>query len=266
LSFINGGFEQGLDGWRKYGGELHLVGQPTYAGASAGELYSTTDSTKWAYQTVRIDASQSYEFSGYVQGGPGMSKAYLRVSWYASSDGSGQALSTSDSTSALETTGEFVYLTTGSVTPPPGAQSAKPRVMFTPRGSAPASIRFDEIAFAIAAPSSPTPATAAGPKSTSEAATTGRVAQAPISPADTDSAVDQPDEEAEPEHWDPEPTGTPIEEVRAVVADAGPPDDAGSLPLTRPAADDGVPVIWLVAGALFAAGLGGSYLAGRKRQ
>jgi hypothetical protein len=262
FSFINGGFEQGLDGWRKYGGELRLVTQPAYSGAAAGELYSSTDSTKWAYQTVRIDPSKSYEFSGHVHGGAGMSRAFLRISWYASSDGSGEAISTTDSTTTLETAGTYVYLTTGSVAPPPGARTAKPRVMFTPRSAAPASIQFDELSFAVAAPPTATPAPAATNAPASAAGESARD-ETPRTIAGASDA--SPVDDEEPEGWDAEPSATPVDEVLAVVADAGPDDELLPIPLTQPSSDDGVPLLWLVGGALFAAGLGGSYLAGRRR-
>jgi hypothetical protein len=57
FSLVNGDFELGLLGWQKLGGELRLVGTRVHAGASAGSLVSNTDSTKWAYQIVRVDPS-----------------------------------------------------------------------------------------------------------------------------------------------------------------------------------------------------------------
>jgi hypothetical protein len=261
FTFVNGGFEQGLDGWHKYGGELRLVTQPVYAGSAAGELFSNSDSTKWAYQTVHIDASQAYEFSGYVNAGPGVSKAYLRISWYAAADGSGQAISTSDSTAVLSgASGGYVLLTTGAVAPPAGALSAKPRVLLTPPGAAPVTIEFDELSFTIAAPPTATP-------QPSPTQITDRPAPTPVAAvlsSNAGSPVEDP--ESDPEGWDPDVEPTPHQEVSAVVADAGPPDDIGDVQLTQPPNDGGVPFVWLAAGALFAAGVGGSYVYGRHRQ
>ena len=260
FSFVNGGFEQGLDGWSKYGGELRAVGSPVNTGSLAGELFSSTDSTKWAYQTVRIDPAQAYEFDGYVNREPGMTRAYLRISWYASSDGSGQAISTTDSTSAVEGAGGgFVYLTTGAAAPPPGAYSAKPRVMFTPGGAAPAAIQFDDLSFAATEPPSPTPE--------STALVTDDQAEEPSQLASTgSSAVPTAVDESEPEAWDPAPGATAVQEVKAVFVGSESPGEE-PLSLTQPPpTDDAVHTVWLLTGgALLAAGLGGSYLFGRNR-
>jgi hypothetical protein len=65
---------------------------------------------------------------------------------------------------------------------------------------------------------------------------------------------------------EPTPTQTPA--ARAVLS-SQPPDDEESLPsLTQSSAggDEGVPSIWLAAGAVFVAGLGGSYLLQHRRE
>ena len=153
FELLNGDFEQGLDGWSKFGGTLSLIDAPVHAGAHAGRLTSTTDSTKWAYQVVLVDPSQFYEFAGYIDSDGNSSRAYLRISWYEAADGSGQAISTTDSTQTIDgASGGYVYLSTGSVAPPAGAHSARPRVVLTPSGSAEASIQFDDLSFSIAAP------------------------------------------------------------------------------------------------------------------
>jgi len=211
---------------------------------------------------VRIDPSQAYEFTGHVNGGPGMSKAFLRISWYASPDGSGQAISTTDSTTLLETTGGgFVYLTTGAVMPPPGALSAKPRVVLTPLSAAPAAIQFDDLSFAIVAPPTATPpagATAAG----SDSETQSPAASLPAASVGNSGPTSDPG----PDSWDLDADPTPLDEVRAVAADSGPPEQEPSLPLTESPAGGGVSDVWLAAGALFVATLGGSYVYGRRRQ
>lgn len=267
LSFINGGFEQGLEGWSKHGGELRAVASPVYAGAAAGELYSNTASTKWAYQVARIDPSRVYEFAGYLHGGPGVSRAYLRVSWYASGDGSGRALATSDSTAAIDSNHDgWVYLTTGPVLPPPGANSARPRIVFTPNGAAPAAVQFDDLSFASVQPA-PTPVeTEPPPPDPTEVVRESAAAPSPSpSPA---AAEPNGDVEATLELPGAPPEPTPLREVLAVQADVTPGVEEASRPsLTHPpGGDDGVPFVWLAATALFAVTLGGSYLVQRRRE
>ena len=238
------------------------MSQPVYAGSAAGELFSNSDSTKWAYQTVHIDASQAYEFSGYVNAGAGVSRALLRISWYAARTVPARQSTTSDSTSVLSgASGGYVFLTTGAVMPPAGAHSAKPRILLTPPGGAPATIQFDELSFALATPPTPTPP----PSATLAASRAVATSAAATLSSNTNTPVDN-DLEQDPDSWDPNATPTPYQEVNAIVADAGPPDDTSYQPLTSPTSDGGVPFVWLAAGALFAAGVGGSYVYGRRRQ
>jgi hypothetical protein len=148
LQFINGGFEEGLRGWQRYGGELLLVGSPKRSGGGAAALSSGTGSTKWVYQEVAIDPARAYEFSGYLRPSPGVKSSYLRISWYESVDGSGCALSTDDSTLKLVGSNEsFIYVSTGGIVPPAAAHSARLRVMLTPDGTAGASLYMDDLAF-----------------------------------------------------------------------------------------------------------------------
>jgi hypothetical protein len=262
FAFVNGGFEQGLMGWNKHGGEL-APSPAAYAGAAAGLLSSTTDSTKWAYQIVRIEASQTYEFSGYLRAGRGDPTAYLRISWYASDDGSGKALATTDSTAVLKgAAGGWTYLTTGPVSPPPGAASAKPRVVLTPAGAAPAAVYFDDLAFQPAAPPAPTATPEPPPVAPSDEAP-APTAQPDAAPPTVSSA-----EQAGAASPTPRPSPTPLREVSAVLAQDPPPDEDEELPsLTRSASTDGgVPVVWLAGGGLFAAALGASYITQRRRE
>ena len=249
FAFVNGGFEQGLDGWSKFGGTLGLIDAPVQSGAHAGRLTSNTDSTKWAYQVVLVDSSQFYEFGGYVDSDGGVSRAYLRISWYESGDGSGQAISTTDSTATIDGDGGgYVFLSTGSVAPPAGARSARPRVVMTPLGSVEASIWFDDLAFSVAAPPAveadePRPA-AGGAQASSDSS--GGTEAGPLS---------------KPEAKEPSRTA----DVRAAISDPHPPEEPRpSIALSQPDNDSaGVPLVWIGAGLIFIAGLGGSYLRGK---
>lgn len=62
---------------------------------------------------------------------PGSSRetAWLRLSWYASTYGSGSQLSTADSATTTYAAGELITVSTGAVLPPSNARSAKIRVM-----------------------------------------------------------------------------------------------------------------------------------------
>ncbi len=158
----NPGFEEAVDGvpaaWQKYGGELATTTR-SHSGQRAGLLRSATDATKWAYQTVLVDGGSWYEFDAWIlSDDPAVARALLRVSWYASADGSGTALASADSTGAL-TSSDHVYrhLTTGPVQAPPDARSARPRILLAPVGAGAASIALDDADWRPAAPPTATP-------------------------------------------------------------------------------------------------------------
>jgi hypothetical protein len=149
----NGGFEVAEAGrpagWRTQGGVLGQVASPVHGGRFAAAFASASDSTKWAYQTVPVEALGWYELDGYVShNDPRIEGALLRVSWYASADGSGSAISSADSSAELvDAAAGYRYLTTGPLQAPPGARSAKARVLLRPRSSAGAVIYIDDVAF-----------------------------------------------------------------------------------------------------------------------
>ena len=98
---MNPSFEEGQRGWAKYGGDFTISNGVRHTGAGSGQLTSATTSTKWVYQTVIIDPTSGYELSGYLRPQGDVKSAYLRISWYASFDGTGSALATDDSTVKL---------------------------------------------------------------------------------------------------------------------------------------------------------------------
>jgi hypothetical protein len=168
----NPGFEDvRVDGapasWDKYGGTL--IGTTAYAhsGAHSARLESATDATKWLYQTVLIEPAATYEFGAWVLADhPGVASASLRISWYASSDGTGAALDTVDSLDALRSpSASFRYLRTGPVAAPPDARSANLRVLLAPASAAYADIYVDDARFApaIAIPPTATATSTAAP-------------------------------------------------------------------------------------------------------
>jgi hypothetical protein len=158
----NAGFEDvGEDGtiigWRKYGGTLSSATSPVRSGSRSARLESRSASTKWLYQPVSVAGETWYEFSAWVwQSDPAVASAFLRVSWYESSDASGRAIATDDSTSRLDQReAQFRWLTTGPIAAPATARSASLRIMLAPVSSAPATIFVDDAWFERAGPPPP---------------------------------------------------------------------------------------------------------------
>jgi hypothetical protein len=198
LQFVNGGFEEGLRGWQRYGGELLPVGSPKRSGGGAAALTSGSGSTKWVYQEVAIDPARAYEFSGYLRPSPGVKSSYLRISWYESADGSGRALSTDDSVIKLAGSSEaFLYVSTGGIAPPVAARSARLRVMLAPEGMVGTSLYMDDLAFF---PTTVTPRAASN-------------ANEPDDPVETPAATQTPS---------PVPSGTAMAQTVATPAPAEP--------------------------------------------
>lgn len=155
---LNGGFEEAsgsaLVGWESYGGTLQQTATHRRSGSYAAAYISDSDSTKWVYEPIRVQGDQRFLFDGYVLlDDPNVSAVFLRVSWYASDDASGQAIGTTDSTERL--TGDdpsFRYLTTGAMLVPLGTHSAKVRAMLVPLSAARATIYLDDMSLRGAPP------------------------------------------------------------------------------------------------------------------
>jgi len=164
-ALVNGGFEEARSdgtpyGWSKFGGTLGRTKSHRNGGSYSAFLESTTSSTKWAYQTVLVQEGRFYELSAYVlKDDPAVAAAWLRLSWYASEDGSGSAIGQHDSTTELtDDVAQFRLLTTGPVQAPAGARSVRVRLMLRPRSEARATVYFDDVSFALSSPPAPTPA------------------------------------------------------------------------------------------------------------
>jgi hypothetical protein len=189
---VNAGFEEaGGDGtpvgWRKYGGELTRSSAAAWEGHFAGAFTSRTISTKWAFQTVAVQGGESYILSGYaLKNDANVEAAYLRLSWYASSDGSGTAIDSVDSTTCLtDDSPEFRFLTSGPVVAPAEAASANVRLMLDPGSEAEGTVYFDAISFGETS-MPPEPVETPGPSPTlasSESPPASAVAPAAPSPA-----------------------------------------------------------------------------------
>jgi hypothetical protein len=119
------------------------------SGASAARFEGEGSATKWFYQPVVVSGGATYAFDAWVQhDDPGVAVAYLRVSWYATDDAQGASLDSADSTERLTSPVlGFRHLTTGPITAPPEARSARLRIVMAPSSSSRASIVADDASF-----------------------------------------------------------------------------------------------------------------------
>jgi hypothetical protein len=158
----NGSFEQARPdgtpyGWRKFGGEFAVTSSRSVDGSSALAFTSTTGSTKWVYQTLRVEPLAYYRASAHAMPASASAEAFLRLSWYETGDGSGHAISSGDSTQAA-TSPAFRLISTATVQAPAGARSVKLRLMFRPGTEAPITAYFDAVAFSQTDPPAGGPA------------------------------------------------------------------------------------------------------------
>jgi hypothetical protein len=148
------------EGWAHFGGRLSAATSPARGGALAARLESTTASTKWLYQAVTVAPGAAYEFAAWLfDADDHVASAFLRVSWYASDDGSGTSIGSLDSVTRIDAPQDgYQRLTTGGVVAPSAARSAKLRVILAPVSEARAVIYVDDASFG-ATSAAPTPAT-----------------------------------------------------------------------------------------------------------
>jgi len=159
----NGGFEQVTQvdepfGWRKIGGAIAAQSFRARSGIRALSLTSESTSTKWAYQTISIQGGEYYAADAWAwKNDAATEAAFLRISWYESDDGSGEALGTVDSDDALETDEPaFRHLAIRPVQAPPQARTARVRLMLRPVGESLAAVYFDDVNFGPAPAPTPT--------------------------------------------------------------------------------------------------------------
>ena len=171
-------------GWRKFGGEMTTSPDHRTLGDLGLEFRSDTASTKWVYQTVKVVGDDYYSASADANAGVGAESAFIRVSWYASEDGSGASLGSGDSDDSSG--GGFQRLDTGALQAPSDARTARVRLMLRPISDAPAVAYFDDVQFATAPGPSPTPTpTSSSPTPTPSNLPTG-------SPTPTSKATPSP--------------------------------------------------------------------------
>jgi len=249
--FVNGGFEDSSDGelagWSHYGGVFSQVEEPVHSGGFAGALFSSSSSTKWAYQTVVVTPLHWYEMDAFVHHDhPGVEVVWLRVSWYESGDGSGSALDSVDSSTSLDAPAPgYRALGTGPVQAPPGVRSARARIMLRPRSDMSALMYIDDVSFRVVDPPS-------APDAPS------------VPPGDAPAAAEYPGGSGSVRLSS---AGGPVSETLGVVALRAPqptpvlrrnafvvPEDGPSPPGERA----GKKWLWVVAAGLLAAGIAGT--------
>jgi len=150
-TLTNGGFEtMRTDGspyaWKDIGADLTTITAPVAEGSRALAVTSRSASTKWAYQTVRVQPGEFYDAAGYTWSSDA-SETFLRVSWYATPDGSGAAIDSVDSTAASQGESRYEALASGPVQAPGAARTAKLRLMLRPGSDAEITAFFDAVSF-----------------------------------------------------------------------------------------------------------------------
>lgn len=158
-TLVNGNFEvlAPLDGWDNVGGTLSTVSPGLDGTGRAALLTSSTDSTKYAFETVTIEPGAWYAARASLRPSGDASAAWLRVAWYASTDGSGSQLAVADSN--LVTTRDVTGTATLAASQAPStARSARVRVMLRPASASAAAVVADDITFATTGAPIATPA------------------------------------------------------------------------------------------------------------
>lgn len=257
-SLVNGGFERVREddtpyGWRKVGGEMSASKTFHAAGDRSAALVSRTTSTKWIYQTLRVNGGAFYRLqASALKNDTKVREALLRVSWYDSADGSGSQISTADSPTLAEDSPGFVALDTGPVQAPAEARSAKVRLLLRPVSPAPAALYFDAVRFEETEARPPASAVDSGQ---SERTAGGRDSPA----ADGGSARASQAEPAALSVWR---GPTPLANVRQEAEPRDAPDASGGRPLWPFLLAFGVPAAAL--GTMASHGWWKARLAGRK--
>ncbi len=232
-SIQNAGFEDiGGDGvlvaWRHDGGTLSAASSPVHSGVSSARLESSTASTKWLYQSVAVTPGGAYAFDAWVlDNDPNVASVSLRVSWYASGDGSGSAIGSADSSARLDASDPaYRTLATGSIAAPPAAQSARLRVLLAPVSDAHAAIYVDDASFGVmtgaeAGDATPGRVSAALASSRTRTKASGTRSAAPLAaaPADGDAHVVINEVLYDPDTAGPDAAGEWVELYNAGDAD-----------------------------------------------
>jgi hypothetical protein len=160
----NGDFEAAVDGvplsWHEFGGGDLRADGPAHRGERAAHL-AAAPGTTWVHQLVAVSGGAWYTGRAWASVEEGVAEVWIRLSWYASGDGSGTALGQIDSPAHG---GGWKLLDTGQVRAPADARSARFRLMVRSAGGA--TVAFDDAELFATAPPSPTPAAGPAPART----------------------------------------------------------------------------------------------------
>ena len=193
---LNPDFEDGINGWSTYGGNLSQVESPVQSGTFAAALTNDTTSTIWIYQTASIQGGENYTSCGYaLKNDPNIEKVFLRISWYESTDGFGAEISHNDSLDILtDDQPHFRLLTTSEITAPINAHSAKIKAILAPYSPALTTVYFDNFSLTGQAATpipSPTPTPTTTPVPTSAPTPTPAPTSTPTPANDGDIVINE---------------------------------------------------------------------------
>ncbi|MFN0093269.1 MAG: lamin tail domain-containing protein [Dehalococcoidia bacterium] len=167
---VDGDFEFVSDGapafWDHFGGLLSSEPE-SVSGSWSALLLSDSGATKWLTQAFPVEGAAWYAGSAWGRVAGGEAELFIRVSWYASVDGSGAAIEQDDGGVSVSTA--WSALTFGPTRSPSTARSARFRLMLRPGPGAAA--LFDDARFvpASAPAATPTPAPTPTPAASTSA-------------------------------------------------------------------------------------------------
>ncbi|MBI2614011.1 MAG: hypothetical protein HYW62_04545 [Candidatus Levybacteria bacterium] len=165
VELLSDGFESGIGSWSSSGGGATATISAELARTGIYSLKVQHDKTSsYGFQKTisNTEGGMFYRASGYGKTTDvNVASYFIRIAWYASTDGSGSQLSSpNDSNSSTTINGDWVLLTIDSIQAPSTANSAKVRLVLTSVSSGQtAYVYFDDILFeeSIAPTSTPTP-------------------------------------------------------------------------------------------------------------
>lgn len=148
---LNGGFEEGgptPDHWQQNtqtGGTLARDASQSRNGGYSAALTSSSLTPKWVYQTVTVTGGNPYVLTGYaLKNDSQEASVYLKLVFYAESDGTGSVLSEPRSSELTADNPLFQLLTVGPVTAPSQARSARVMAVLQPSSIQQATVYFDD--------------------------------------------------------------------------------------------------------------------------
>ncbi|MBI4498898.1 MAG: lamin tail domain-containing protein [Chloroflexi bacterium] len=191
---------------------MRQVASPSRSGAAAA--FTVPGGVAGFSQVVAITGGTSYTFSGYVlTDHPAVVGVLLRLSWYASADGTGPTLLVSDAQPITGAAAEYRPITVTALAPT-AARSVRTAVVVEVAGAEAATVFCDDVTFAIAPATLPATATTSAtptPFATRPPSGGGGRAPAPApTPTRTVTATRTPTPTRTPTTTrTPPPTGTP---------------------------------------------------------